>query len=179
MPSMRRVKVFGILVFLFVVTLLFYTASQRQQGDLATGSDFYSKTKNALERNPVGGGSSTAGKGKQGTAGTGSSDEEGVAKAMAERLREAAQVAKDNANAKAPKPDPPSSVVGIGSAAEGAERGVAGRKKYNSGAEAQEPIKDDEQKKEDEAVQNELNSILKKAPSEYIKHHQSFSLDTS
>lgn len=154
MPSMRRIKVFGLVVFLLVVTILFWTASlrQRRAQDPRTAGDFYAKTVNALNRNPIGGWS-------------GSEDEE-VAKTMAQRLAEAAQVAKDNANAKAPKPDPPSSLVGVGSAAEGSrdERSVAGRKKFPT-AEAQEPIK--EETKEDHDVEAELNSILKKSPSEY------------
>ena len=130
MPSMRRVKVFGLVVFLFAITLLFWTASlrQRRDRDSRTVDDFYSKTVNGLDKKPMRGATK--------------SDDEEVAKKMAERLKEAAQVAKDNANAKAPKPDPPSSVVGVGSAAEGSrdERGVAGRKKFSSG-EGQEPIK--------------------------------------
>ena len=153
MPSMRRIKVFGLLIFLLVVTILFWTASLRQQRaqDPRTVGDFYAKTVNALNKNPVGGSSG--------------SDDEEVAMTMAERLREAAQIAKDNANAKAPKPDPPSSVVGVGSAADGSrdERSVAGRKKFPAG-EAQEPVKEETQEEHD--VEVELNSILKKSPSE-------------
>ncbi len=152
---------------MFVVTILFYTASQRQQNELNAENtgDFYYKTKSALDRSPVGGGASTAGKGK--AVGTGNEDDEEVAKAMSQRLKEAAQLAKDNANAKAPKPDPPSKVVGIGSAAEGAEKSIAGRKKFNAGgSEAQVPVKEEKETQEDEEVQAELNSILKKAPSE-------------
>jgi len=90
-------------------------------------------------------------------------DDDGeIARQMSERLKEAAQVAKDKANAKAPKPDPPSDVVGVGSASEGREdRGVAGRKKYGSG-EAQSPLKEETQEEHD--VEVELNSILKKSP---------------
>lgn len=92
------------------------------------------------------------------------SDDEEVTRKMSERLKEAAQVAKDNANAKAPKPDPPSSLVGVGSAAEGARdvRSVTGRKKM-AAADAQEPVK--EETPEDHEVEVELNSILKKSPS--------------
>lgn len=82
-------------------------------------------------------------------------------------MKEAAQVAKDNANAKAPKPDPPSKVVGIGSAAEGAEKSVAGRKKFGTGSEAQEPIKEESEEEKD--VKAEFNSILKRAPSESLR----------
>lgn len=147
MPSLRRIKVFGLLVFLFAITVLFYTASLRQQRTSA--GDFYDRTVNALNRQPP-------------KAGTG--DEE-VAAAMAKSLKEAAKVAKDNANAKAPKPDPPSEVVGVGSSAEGAERGVAGRKKFTVGGqgETQEPMR--EETKEEHEVESELNSILKRSPS--------------
>lgn len=101
-------------------------------------------------------------------------DDEDVAKKMAERLKEAADVAKNNANTKAPKPDPPSALVGVGSAAEGSrdEKGIAGRKKFFTG-ENQEPVKEETQ--EDHDVEVELNSILKKSPgkspmSQYLRH---------
>ena len=157
MPSMRRVKVFGLFVFLVAITLLFWTASQRQQRELdsRTVGDFYQKTVNGLNKKPSPGGSTRK-----------LEDDDEVSKAMAQRLKEAAQVAKDNANAKAPKPDPPSSLVGVGSASEGAgERGVAGRKKFTTG-DAQEPVV--EVTEEDRKVDAELNSILKKSPSKYI-----------
>ncbi|KAK0115422.1 hypothetical protein ONS96_013878 [Cadophora gregata f. sp. sojae] len=169
MPSMRRIKVFGLLVVMAIITLLFYTSSSSSSSkyDLESSQtgDFFYKTKNALERTPVGGGASTAGKGKIVGAGSGEDDKE----ASKARLKEAAQIAKDNANLKAPKPDPPSKIVGIGSAAEGAEKSVAGRKKFNtggSGSEAQVPVKeeDDEESREAEKVKAEFNSILKKAP---------------
>lgn len=86
---------------------------------------------------------------------------------MQERLQEAAQVAKDNANAKAPKPDPPSAVIGKGSAAQRAkdEKGVAGRKKYGGGDQKVE--KETKETREDGEVETELNRILKKSPSEF------------
>lgn len=154
MPSMRRVKVFGLIIFLFVVTVLFYTANVRQNRsqDSRTAGDFYDRTVNALNNKKPGSGSSQS--------------DEDVAAAMAKSLKEAAQVAKDNANAKAPKPNPPSEIVGVGSAAEGArmEKGVAGRKKYTTG-DAQEPIKEEPETEEHHMVEVELNSILKKSPS--------------
>ncbi len=144
-------------MFLVAITLLFWTASQRQQRELdsRTVGDFYQKTVNGLNKKPSAGGS------------TGRLQEDDVvAKAMAQSLKEAAQVAKDNANAKAPKPDPPSSLVGVGSASEGAgERGVAGRKKFTTG-DTQEPVV--EATEVDRKVDAELNSILKKWPSKHI-----------
>lgn len=159
MPSMRRIKVFGLLIFLFVITILFWTASLRQSRaqDTRTVGDFYDKTVNALN--------------SQNKAAPGVTEDELIAKKMAESLKEAAQVAKDNANAKAPKPDPPSQVVGVGSAAEGArgdERSVAGRKKFGGGEE-QKPFKEEEKEsEEDHEIEVELNSILKKSPSKFL-----------
>lgn len=89
-------------------------------------------------------------------------DEE--SRAMQQRLKEAADSAREKANAKAPKPDPPSAVVGVGSAAEGAagERGVGGRKKHTGSGESQKPVEETE---EEHGAEVELNAILKKAPS--------------
>jgi hypothetical protein len=157
MPSMRRVKVFTLLIFLFVITLLFYTASLRQTRaeDSRTIGDFYDRTVNALNT-------------KNKASETSPTEDELIAKKMAESLKEAAQVAKDNANAKAPKPDPPSQVVGVGSAAEGArgdERSVAGRKKFGGTGEEQKVVKEEKETEEDHEIEVELNSILKKSPS--------------
>ncbi|APA06337.1 hypothetical protein sscle_01g011070 [Sclerotinia sclerotiorum 1980 UF-70] len=144
MASMRRIKIFGLLVFIAVISLLFYTSSLRQQRNVAAGTgDFYTKTMKGLGKQEVAeaGAGSTAGK---------SDDDD-----------------KDNANAKAFKPDPPSQVVGKGNAAEGqGERSVAGRKKIG-GEKAQEVVKEkekDEEEKEDVEVTTELNTILKKSP---------------
>lgn len=95
-----------------------------------------------------------------------------IAKKMAESLKEAAQVAKDNANAKAPKPDPPSQVVGMGNAAKGQEeKSVAGRKKFGGEADGQQVVKEEpqeEESKEDHEIEVELNLILKKSPSKFL-----------
>jgi len=132
---------------------------QRQLDPNSVG-DFYVKTVNALDKNPGGtGGTGGGGGGKN-------SDDEEVAKVMSQRLKQAEQKAKNNANAKAPKPDPPSAVVGKGSAQDGvgSERSVAGRKKIGGEGE-QEPLK--EETEEDHEVETELNSILKKSPSKF------------
>lgn len=128
----------------------------RRQSDPDSVSDFYAKTVNALDKN-TGGTSGTGGGGGK------KSDDDEVAKVMSQRLKQAEQKAKDNANAKAPKPDPPSAVVGKGSAQDGvgSERSVAGRKKIGGEGE-QEPLK--EETEEDHEVETELNSILKKSP---------------
>ncbi|ESZ91856.1 hypothetical protein SBOR_7762 [Sclerotinia borealis F-4128] len=158
MASMRRIKIFGLLVFIAVVSLLFYTASLRQQRNVvAGGGDFYTKTMNGLGKQEV----AEAGHGRN-------EEDEKVAKEMAQRLKDAADKAKDKANAKAFKPDPPSQVVGKGNAAEGqtGERSVAGRKKIGGEKGAQEVVKekDAEETKEDLEVKAELNAILKKSP---------------
>jgi len=171
---MRRIKVFSLLLVMAIITLFFYTtsSSSNSKHDLESSQtgDFFYKTKSALERTPVGGGASTAGKGKVVGASSGSGSDEDDKEASRARLKEAAQIAKDNANLKAPKPDPPSKVVGIGSAAEGAEKSVAGRKKFGAGgSEAQVPVKEEEKEsQEEEEVKAEFNTILKKAPSEFF-----------
>lgn len=74
-----------------------------------------------------------------------------VAKAMQERLRKAEQMAKNNANAKAPnKPDAPEDIVGVGSSAHGQNHLDKG---------------ESSETEEHHAVLEELRSILKKSPS--------------
>jgi len=152
MPPLRRMKIPAIVAFILIAAILFWSSSIRQQSAQGSQSvgDFYDKTVSALDKEP-----DVPPSGK-------TEDDEEVTRAMAERLKKAAQVAKDNANAKAPKPDPPSSLVGVGSAAEGG-RSVAGRKKFPA-ADSQEPIKESQ---EDHDAEVELNNILKKSPSEY------------
>lgn len=161
MPSARRVKVFGILILIAVVTVLLWSV-QRKASDLRSAGDFYAKTLHALDHQSNSGGSAEA------------EDSQAVSRAMSERLQEAAQLAKDKANAKAPKPDPPSQLVGVGSAAEGArdEKSVAGRKKYQP-AGAQAPTKESEA---DHEAEVELNSILKKSPSKPSSYSYVFDL---
>ena len=164
MPSPRRVKVFGILVFLAVVTFLLWSASLRQRrvADLRKAGDFYSKTLNALGQQQQAGSHTTAEAEVE--------DSEEVSRAMSERLKEAAQIAKDKANKKAPKPDDPSDLVGVGNAAEGhrEEKGVAGRKKYQPDVAPQAPMKEEDDGVDHEA-QAELSSIIKKAPSKFFR----------
>jgi hypothetical protein len=163
MPSVRRVKVFGLLVFVGVITLLFYTASYRQtrSADPRTLNDFYKNTVNGLNRQSPDYQSPDIPheKGAAKKAGYGEGEDEEVARQMSQRLKEAAQKAKDNANAKAPKPDAPSKINGVGSAAEGA--GI-GRKRTGE-REGQEKL--GAETKEEHDVEVELNSILKKSPS--------------
>lgn len=158
MPSQRRVKLFFYIILAGVVTLLLFTSHlrQTQPRDPRTIQDFYYKTKNAMDRS--GGGGAGPGPGQQKVIahdhdadGDIDEDDEVMAKQMADRLRQAEQKAKENANAKAPnKPDLPSEVIGVGSSAEGQhKKGLA------------EP---EHETKEEHEVEMELSSILKKSP---------------
>lgn len=156
MPSNRRLKVYGLLIAIIIITTLFYTSQSRA----SRSPDFYSKTINALDRKPgtAGAKDSVVGTGEHGLGGK----EEN--KAMQQRLKEAADSAREKANAKAPKPDPPSAVVGKGNAAEGAgDRGVGGRRKQHGSGESQKAVESEEE----HDAEVELNSILKKAPSKF------------
>jgi len=160
MPSVRRVKVFGLLVFIGVITLLFYTASLRQSrtSDPRTLNDFYKNTVNGLNRQSGSSPDIPHERGAAKAGGYGEGEDEEVAQQMSQRLKEAAKKAKANANAKSPKPDPPSAVNGVGSAAEGA--GI-GRKRTGE-REGQQKL--GVETKEEHEVEVELNSILKKSP---------------
>ncbi|EHL02410.1 putative Glutaredoxin-C4 [Glarea lozoyensis 74030] len=150
MPSARRMRVFGLLVLCFTVTVLYYTASARSSRprDLRTAGDFYSKTVNALPKDVKGGAQKVV-----------DEDDEEV-KARTARLRDAAKLAKDKANKKAPKPDAPGDIEGVGSASEG--RGVVG-----SAGRRKEKVEGVKESEEDHDVEVELNSILKRAPKKY------------
>ncbi|KAM7190274.1 Thioredoxin-like fold [Naviculisporaceae sp. PSN 640] len=160
MPSPRRIKLFFYIIIAGTITFLLFTSRHRQTHpprDPRTIQDFYYKTKNAMDRG--GGGGAGSGAGRQQVIahdhdadGDIDEDDEMMAKQMAERLRQAEQKAKDNANAKAPnKPDLPSEVIGVGSSADGQhKKGLA------------DP--DHEETKEEHEVEIELSSILKKSP---------------
>lgn len=135
------------------ITLLFFTSRARhaQEPDPRSIQDFYHKTKSAMEGSRIGGGSRRG----QTVVGTQKvefdEDDAIVAKAMQERLRKAEQMAKSNANAKAPnKPDDPEAVVGVGSSAHGQNHLGKG---------------DSVETEEHHAILEELRSILKKSPS--------------
>jgi hypothetical protein len=161
MPSQRRVRVITYLVLAGIVTLLFL--SQARHSDSL--HDFHSKTVNALEKNH------DVGRNPDGTAGQagqkaiadhdvdadGDVDEDDalLAKQLADRLRQAEQKAKDNANAKGPnKPESPQEVVGVGSSASGQKKPAPKDKAEAQPAETEE----------DHEVEGVLNSILKKSP---------------
>lgn len=87
---------------------------------------------------------------------------------MQQRLKEAADSAREKANAKAPKPDPPSAVVGKGNSAEGAgERGASRRKGGQGKGESQKVVESEEE----HDAELELGMILKKAPGKFSPTH--------
>lgn len=165
MPSPRRIRLLFYVVLAGVVTMLFFTAQQRQSrpADTRTLRDFYGKTMGAMDkaRGASGGGAGQAvmDKATGDVDGDGDIDEddERLARETSERLRAAEQKAKELANAKGPnRPDPPSDVIGVGSSAEGQVKKVGG------GADgAGEEVVESEEEHEVEVV---LNGILKKAP---------------
>ncbi|KAK3355706.1 thioredoxin-like protein [Neurospora tetraspora] len=152
MPSQRRMRAFLYIALAGFITLLFFTSRARhaQEPDARSIQDFYHKTKSAMEGTRIGGGS------RRGQAVVGTEkieideDDAIVAKAMQERLRKAEQMAKNNANAKAPnKPDAPEDIVGVGSSAHGQNHLDKG---------------ESSETEEHHAVLEELRSILKKSP---------------
>lgn len=160
-------------ILVVIVTLLFYTSHKRHSAphDSQTINGFFGKTMNGLgQRHKPDAGVVVSRKGSSADAnlkdhdGDGSVDEddEVLAQEMADRLRAAEQQAKDQANAKAPlRPDAPSDVVGVGSAAGGQKKG-----KYRISKQDANDDKEDEEKGDDEdsEVEVALHEILKKAP---------------
>jgi hypothetical protein len=158
---MRRMRIFGVVVFATVIYVLYLTSNARTT---QKSPDFYSKTKQALESEKG------SYKPHQALPPSGNDGEDAMlAAAMASRLKDAENVAKDAANSKAPRPKDSgaqkSSTAGQDGGSAGADRNVAGRKKY--------PIDDDgvqkpvgkEETEEEHEVEVELNSILKRSPS--------------
>lgn len=162
MPSPRRLRVLLIGVVAIVITTLVYTSQMRQsQGlDTRTFGDFYSRTKGGLER--VHSGHKTTpdsedGKDKDGD-GDLDADDAQLAKEMSDRLKAAEQKAKDSANAKAPKPDAPEKVIGVGNSAAGQDK-----TKDKSGNKLEE-----KETEEDHEIEATINEILKKSPGETL-----------
>ncbi|KAK7745057.1 hypothetical protein SLS53_003292 [Cytospora paraplurivora] len=161
MPSPRRLRLLLIGVVAIVITTLVYTSHMRQSQvpDTRTFSDFYGRTKSGLNRAHSGEQQqqivpdSKGGKDKNGD---GEVDEEDaqMAKEMSERLKAAEVKAKDAANAKAPKPDAPEKVIGIGNSAAGQDKtkDKAGNRLEENEAE------------ENHEVETTINEILKKSP---------------
>jgi hypothetical protein len=157
MPSQRRLRVLVYLVFAGFVTLLFFTSKARHARDVDRHSlhDFFSKTKNAMDKQHPG--EKVMAGHDVDADGDIDKDDDILAKQMADRLRQAEQKAKDSAEAKGPtKPDMPEKVIGVGSSASGQQKRPP---KAEGKAEEEE-----ETETEDHEVEAELNSILKKSP---------------
>lgn len=135
-----------------VVTLLFFTAQQRQVRDTdpRTLQGFYRKTMGAINNKSPGGPPPNP-------------EEERLAMERAERLRAAEQQAKDLANAKAPnRPNAPEDLIGVGSSASGQDKVGA-----ESGEESDaEMVPESEDEHNAEVA---LDEMLKKSPGEPIR----------
>lgn len=172
-PSPRRLKFFTVLFALFLVIFLLYRHGSSSSQSSADVGDFYYKTKTALDHDKEDHTKHSAASKEHdhdhhehAEHGTSDDGELEITKKMAQRLKDAAKEAKDKANAKAPKPDPPSSIIGVGSAAEGSSEKTVGRKKTSEGS--QKVVKAQEKEtEEDHEVEVELNNILRKAPSKF------------
>ncbi|KAI0013001.1 glutaredoxin [Xylariaceae sp. FL0662B] len=165
MPSPRRLRVLLMIALGAVITTLFFTSHMRSTGphDTRTVQDFFGKTVNGLNQKGQGQvvmsgkGQAPDVKDKDGD-GTIDEDDKKLAQEMSERLRAAEQKAKDLANAKAPlKPDAPSDVVGVGSAA-------GGQKKAKPKAGSKLSEDEEEESEQEHEVEVTLNQILKRAP---------------
>lgn len=162
MPSPRRLRVLLIGVAAIIITALVYTSQMRQSPDLdsRTFGDFYSRTKGGLERAHSGQKTppdSKDGKDKDGD-GDLDADDAQMARDMSDRLKAAEQKAKDLANAKAPKPDAPEKVIGMGNSAAGQDK-----TKDESGNKLEE-----KEEEEDHEIETTINEILRKSPGETL-----------
>jgi len=191
MSPNRRIRLFFLLVLTIVLLILYKTSSSRSASP-PTPRDFYSRTKSRLSADgfPV---SSSLDKIVPARGTTASDEDEEIARAMAGRLRDAEDVAKERANAKAPTresvmgdEEPPNKartkaaerfnqdveelsvgepkMPGATPEQAGKDRNVAGRLKFPVESEAEQK-KIAVESEEDAAVEAELNSILKKSPS--------------
>ncbi|KAI1269182.1 thioredoxin-like protein [Xylariaceae sp. FL1019] len=175
MPSSRRIRGYILLAILSLGLILMFTSflhlmNSGQQPDTRTSNDFLDKTTHGMDRD--------SGKGNQVVMGAGSDnpkdhdgdghvdeDDERLAQDMTERLRAAEQKAKELANAKAPKPDSPAEVVGVGSSAGGQTKGKGKNRlsKPSTDDEEEEEISSDGADESSE-VESMFNSILTRSP---------------
>lgn len=155
MPSARRMRLLLVGVIAIVVMTLVYTSQLRasQNPDVRTFGDFYDRTKSELER-ARGGQKKHQQSVLDSKGGSGKDDDAQLAKEMSDRLKAAEQKAKDSANAKAPRPDAPDKVIGVGNSAAGQDKS-----KDKAGNQLTEKETD-----EDHEVETVINDILKKSP---------------
>jgi hypothetical protein len=153
MPSKRRMRVFGVLVFCVVFYVLYLTSNSRH----TRSPDFYSKTKEALDRDkgPYHPHAPHNGIGID-------NDDEAVAMDLANRLKDAEQAAKDNANAKSPRPE---GMDAVGDKTKPVVQDIAPDKA--TGDKKDKALHNDEST-EDYDVEGEINRLLKRSPSELI-----------
>jgi hypothetical protein len=143
-------RIFGVIVFCAVVYVLYLTSNARH----TRSPDFYSKTKQALDRDR--GPHHPHGPHK----GVGiDNEDEALAIDLANRLKEAEQAAKDNANAKSPRPE------GIDSTRDKAKAVVQDIKPEKATSDTKEKVMDKDGSPEDYDVEGEMNEILKRSPS--------------
>jgi hypothetical protein len=160
MPSMRRIRIFGVIVFSLVLYILYITNSARN----SQSPDLYSRTKDALDRDK----GTYHPHGPRKGSGKDDDDDAAIAFAMQSRLKEAEKAAKDNANAKAPNPPegfnleekakPVVEDIEVGKPTD--DKNVAGRRKHSS---AEKVV--DNANAENRDVEQMMDILLKKAPS--------------
>jgi hypothetical protein len=153
MPSMRRMRFFGVIVFCVVFYVLYLTSNARHTGS----PDFYSKTKEALDRDRGPHHPHAPNKGI-----AIDNDDEAVALDLANLLKEAEQAAKDNANVKSPKPE------GMDAMADKAKPVVQDVTKDKAKADKTEEVLEKDESTKDYDVEREMNRLLKRSPSKSI-----------
>ncbi|KOS20557.1 Monothiol glutaredoxin-7 [Escovopsis weberi] len=209
MPSMRRIRLLAVATVVAVAVVLFYSTSLRGPSSSSSSSsstsstigDFYHKTKGAIDRSKTRSqiviDAQTGAQAGQIPAdrdadGNVDDDDEHSGRRMMERLQASEQQAKKQANEKGGlKPDAPSLVVGVGSAAEGQKKAGAGDAPFpvkekgkgkgkgrlkegelKSKEEADDDNDDDDngedkskgKSSEEREAEREMNAILKKSP---------------
>ena len=179
--SPRRTRALMVAAFIGVVLVLVY---KRHDAGLQAG-EFYSRTASGLGHTQNAGQAPlepAKGMGSLGSMridhdgdGTIDKDDEETALQIAERLREAEEKAKSLANSKSPhRPDDPAKLVGVGNAAgsgpapahdQDVVRDVDATSASQAGA--GDKLKEKDRLKEDQEVDDELDSILRRAPGKF------------
>lgn len=172
MPSARRVRLLALAAIVTVVFVLFYGSGFGGRGQSA---DFYHKTMDAMHGRSPGKpviDSETGlrtGHIPQDRDGDGDIDEDDhkAGKDLQDRLSKLAQEAKDNANEKAPKPDSPSKLIGVGNSAEGNKKPAeekAASIKPAAPAEPPAAAAKGKERIEESKAEQVLHAILKQSP---------------
>lgn len=148
MPSPRRLKIVTLLIVATIVGTGIYKLGQSNR------SEFAERTINGLGR-ARGGEMPHKVQMDSNRDGVIDNDDATMAKEMSDRLKAAEARAKKSANDKAPRPDSPNKVIGVGSSAGGQKKGKDGT--------AVEKV-EEEETEEDHEIETTLNEILKKSP---------------